>query len=84
METTKQTAHVAEALKNLHEATAHVLNAYAEQMNGQIDEAADERLQRDWAPLVQQAEAYLKKLLAETISENAMDAAVRHEPKWAV
>ena len=82
METTKKTAHIAEALKNLHQVAGHVLDAMTEQLNDA--EAANNFMLREWQPKVEPVETLLQKLLADIVNDNALTAAATKNEKWAL
>lgn len=75
METTKQTAHIAEALKHLHIASQHVLSGMTEQL--QSEEGADKFMLQDWQPTVAPVEKMLLKLLGDIANDNALTVAAQ-------
>jgi hypothetical protein len=72
METTKKTAHIAEALKHLHIASQHVLSGMAEQLN-----SADKFMLQEWQPTVEPVEQLLLKLLGDIVNVNALTVAAQ-------
>lgn len=75
METTKKTAHIAEALKHLHIASQHVLSGMTEQLESA--DGADKFMLEDWQPTVEPVEQLLLKLLGDIVNDNALTVAAQ-------
>lgn len=75
METTKKTAHIAEALKHLHIASQHVLSGMTEQLESA--EGADKFMLQEWQPTVEPVEQMLLKLLGDIVNDNALTVAAQ-------
>ena len=75
METTKKTAHIAEALKHLHIASQHVLSGMTEQLES--EEGADKFMLQEWQPTVEPVEQLLLKLLGDIVNDNALTVAAQ-------
>lgn len=82
METTKRTANIAEALKDLQNASQHVMEAMREQMGG-ID-GADKWMRETWQPKIEPAMQLVQKTLGEIVADNAGIAAAAGNNKWAI
>lgn len=89
METTNKTAHVAEALKHLHEASQHVLDAMTEQLGSQ--EAANNYMLVKWQPTIEPVEQLLRQVLGDIVNDSALRAATaafmepdKANAKWRV
>ena len=80
--TTEKTAHVAEALKCLHEMGAHVLDAMQLQMES--EEGASKWYLEEYQPKSEAVADFLKNMLGMIVEDNALTAATTQNEKWAI
>lgn len=82
MKTSEKTAHIAEALKKLHECNAHVLDAMQLQMESK--DGANKWYLEEYQPKADAVANYLKGLLGTIIDDNALTAATMESKDWAM
>ena len=82
MKATEKTAHIAEALKKLHECNAHVLDAM--QLQLESEDGANKWYLEAYQPKADAIADFLKHLLGDIVEDNALTAATIEDSNWAI
>ena len=82
MKTTEKTAHIAEALKKLHECNAHVLDAMMLQIES--EDGANKWYMKDYQPKADAVADFLKQMIGMIVDDNALTAATMEKEDWAM